>query len=176
MDVSKLSVREIRISDVEHIVRYWMNLEDESLLAMGADPKKIYSADQFRMSLHRQISSPYREKKALAVIWLIDDEPSGHCNVNNVKFGDYAYMHLHMWQSSKRRLGMGKRFVEMSIPIFFEKLSLKTIYCEPYALNEAPNKTLEKIGFQFEKEYVTTPGNINFEQPVKKWKLKKTDI
>lgn len=37
--------------------------------------------------------------------------------------------------------------------------------------NPAPNKTLKKAGFELVKEYVTTPGPINFEQPVKLWCL-----
>jgi hypothetical protein len=50
-------------------------------------------------------------------------------------------------------------------------IPLKKLFCEPYALNPAPNKTLEKIGFEFVKEYITTPGWINFEQPVKLWMM-----
>jgi hypothetical protein len=38
-------------------------------------------------------------------------------------------------------------------------------------LNPAPHKALEKLGFEFEKEYITVPGSINFEQPVKRWGL-----
>ena len=59
----------------------------------------------------------------------------------------------------------------MTIPCYFKNLQLKKLICEPYALNPAPHKTLEKLGFQFEKEYVTVPGSINFEQPVKRWVL-----
>jgi hypothetical protein len=46
------------------------------------------------------------------------------------------------------------------------------LYCEPYALNPAPNKTLEKLGFKFLKTYTTIPGWINFEQEVNLWELK----
>ena len=30
---------------------------------------------------------------------------------------------------------------------------------------------MEKLGFEFIKEYITVPGFINFEQPVKRWEL-----
>jgi RimJ/RimL family protein N-acetyltransferase len=59
----------------------------------------------------------------------------------------------------------------MTLPLFFERLQLKKLYCEPYALNSAPNKSLEKVGFEFIKEYITIPGSLNFEQPVKRWEL-----
>jgi RimJ/RimL family protein N-acetyltransferase len=48
--------------------------------------------------------------------------------------------------------------VKKSVPYFFEKLKLKVLYCEPYANNPAPNKTLFKIGSNFEKKYRTIPG------------------
>lgn len=48
---------------------------------------------------------------------------------------------------------------------------MKKLYCELYALNPAPNKTLEKVGFTFIKEHITVPGLLNFEQPVKLWEL-----
>jgi RimJ/RimL family protein N-acetyltransferase len=61
--------------------------------------------------------------------------------------------------------------VKMTIPWFFEKMKLQKLYCEPYALNPAPSKVLERAGFTFVKEHVCTPGSINFEQRVKRWEM-----
>lgn len=66
---------------------------------------------------------------------------------------------------------MGLALLKMTLPYFFENLKLKVIFSEPYVLNVAPHKTLQKAGFEFVKEYTTTPGSINFEQPVKQWQL-----
>jgi RimJ/RimL family protein N-acetyltransferase len=60
-------------------------------------------------------------------------------------------MHLHLWYPDKRIKGMGVQLVKKSLPYFFNNLHLKTLYCEPYALNPAPNKTLPKVGFEFVK-------------------------
>jgi RimJ/RimL family protein N-acetyltransferase len=86
-------------------------------------------------------------------------------------FGEQAYMHLHLWNSGFRQKGSGAILVQKSLPYFFENLKLKTLYCEPYTLNPAPNKTLEKIGFELVKTHVTIPGTLNFEQEVHLWKL-----
>ena len=59
--------------------------------------------------------------------------------------------------------------MKCSLPIFFERLQLQTLICEPYALNEAPSRTLKKLGFIYEKSYVCVPGPINIEQEVKRW-------
>ena len=85
-------------------------------------------------------------------------------------------MHLHLWNSKFRLKGVGTKMVNNSLPYFFNILKLKKIYSEPYALNPAPNKALEKIGFNFVKTYTTTPGSLNFEQTVNRWEMTLEDF
>jgi RimJ/RimL family protein N-acetyltransferase len=82
-------------------------------------------------------------------------------------------MHLHLWKSKNRKKGIGTELVRKSIPFYFENFKIEKLICEPYALNPAPNKTLEKIGFEFIKKYRTIPGSLNFEQDVNRWELTK---
>lgn len=110
------------------------------------------------------------------MIWEMDGVPIGHSNVNKIMYGEAAYMHLHLWDREVRQKGMGAAFVKMSLPYFFNNLHLKTIYCEPYALNIAPNRTLEKVGFRFVKKHITTPGFLNFEQEINRWEIDKKDF
>ena len=71
---------------------------------------------------------------------------------------------------------MGRQLVKLSLPFFFNLLHLERIWCEPYALNPAPNRTLEKVGFSFVKRYTTIPGSLNFEQEVNRWVLEREDF
>jgi len=48
---------------------------------------------------------------------------------------------------------------------------LRELFCEPYALNPAPNEAQPRVGFHLVKSYETTPGWINFRQPVNLWVL-----
>jgi RimJ/RimL family protein N-acetyltransferase len=166
-----LSVRELQAPDIPLITQYWLSAGAETLRAMGADIAKLPSREEWHKLLSAQLSQPYSEKQAYAIIWLVDDKPVGHCNVNKIIFGKEAYMHLHLWEEGRRHRGLGTELVKMSLPYFFRSLRLKTLYCEPYAENPAPNKTLAKLGFRFVKEYITVPGYINFEQLVKRWEL-----
>src|SRR5258705_5077644 len=171
MNQNLLSVREIQQSDIEPITQYWLTPDPAFLTGMGVDLDKIPSKEEWMAMLSEQLAQPYPEKKSYCMIWLVDNKAIGHCNVNKIKFGEEAYMHLHMWNSDLRKKGMGTELVKMSVPYFFENLELKKIFSEPYALNPAPNKVLEKAGFTFMKEYLTIPGFLNFEQPVKCWEL-----
>jgi RimJ/RimL family protein N-acetyltransferase len=166
-----LSVREMQAADIEHIVQYWLSADPAFLQGMGVDLSKMPTQTQWIEMLTQQLSQSYQEKQSYCIVWERDGQPTGHSNVNKIVYGESAYMHLHLWNSAIRQKGMGTEFVKMALPWFFEKLHLKILYCEPYALNPAPNKTLEKIGFNFVQKYRTTPGFLNFEQEVNRWEL-----
>lgn len=176
MNDIKLSVREIEKQDVQSIVDYWTKSDHEFLKSMGVEISKIPSEKDLTEMLSEQLNQDYNEKKSYAIIWLINNLPAGHCNINKIIFGTEAYMHLHLWQTDLRQKGCGLELLKMTLPYFFKNMNLHTLYCEPYALNNAPNKTLPKAGFEFVKEYVTTPGYLNFEQPVKLWQLKREQV
>jgi RimJ/RimL family protein N-acetyltransferase len=171
MQEHRLSVREMNLQDIPLIISYWLNASREQLQQMGVDPAKLPQKEQLQQMLESQYFLPLEQKRSFCLIWEEEGVSIGHCNTNPTFFGDHAFMHLHIWKTDNRRQGIGARGVAYSLPIFFDKLKLKTIYSEPYALNVAPNKTLEKLGFELEKEYITTPGSLNFEQPVKRWRL-----
>ena len=80
-------------------------------------------------------------------------------------------LHFHIWYPDYRRQGCGKYFLKESLNTYFPKFQLKKLFCEPYSLNSAPNKTLAKVGFALIKEYEPKVGWINFPQTVSRWLL-----
>lgn len=176
MNSSTLSVRQIQAEDINDLADYWLKSSDEHLINMGVDLSKLPNRDHLVSMLSSQIETPIENKKSFALIWLLNGKPIGHCNVNQIVFNKYAYMHLHLWENQVRQKGLGTQLLKLSIPIFFKELQLQHLFCEPYALNPAPNKILKNIGFLFVKEHVCTPGYLNFEQSVKRWVLNKTDL
>ncbi len=166
-----VSIRPLQQSDIPLLADYWASSTEAHLIGMGADPAKLPARDQLAENFRKTLELPVKERPSYAVIWLIDGLPSGHSNVNKLTFGDHGSMHLHLWNNPNRRRGMGTDLVKLSIRHFFEVLQLKTLYCEPYALNPAPNNTLPKAGFKFIKTYRCTPGSINFEQEVNRYRI-----
>ena len=166
-----LSVREMQQQDIDLLIRYWFDADKAFLVGMGVDPAKMPEEKTFQSMIAEQLTQIYEEKKSYCIIWLLNDEPVGHTNINKIIFGEEASMHLHLWKPELRKSGYGVAFVGMVLPYFFKNMQLKKLYCEPYALNPGPNKTMKKLGFAFVKEYITTPGWINLEQPVNRWEL-----
>ena len=62
------------------------------------------------------------------MVAIFDGKRVGHCYVNKVSFGKDAFLHLHIWQTGTQKKGMGSEMVKLSIPYFFEKLKLKTLF------------------------------------------------
>ena len=168
-----LTVRELEAKDISLIADYWTKSDDAFLIGMGVDLDKLPTRDFFIKMLTNQLALSLNKRKSYALIWEIDGVPVGHSNVNDLVFGQHATMHLHLWQSTHRKNGMGTILVAKSLPFYFEKLQLQELFCEPYALNPAPNKTLKKMGFEMLKSHRTTPGGINFEQEVNRWVMTK---
>ncbi len=173
--MQQLTVREIKETDIELIIQYWLSASDDYLTSLGVDLAMMPSVTDWQRMLASQIELPYQEKQSYCTIWELDGKPIGHSNVNKIIFGEEASMHLHIWYAEERRMGLGVAFIKRSLPFFFKNLQLLKVYSEPFALNDAPNKTLAKAGFHFIKEYTTVPGSINFEQPVKRWEIKAAD-
>lgn len=171
--ILKTSTHQLSRSDIPHVIDYWYNCTDEYLISLGADPDKFPSKDAFIEMLENQLSLSDKDKKGFAMIWNLNGVPIGHNNINQINYGKDAYMHLHIWKPELRIKGLGTSLLTQSIPHFFKKFDLNKIYCEPFADNPAPNKTLPKLGFTFEKSYFTTPGSINYEQKVNRWVLEK---
>lgn len=166
-----LSVREIEIPDIGLIALYWLNAEKIHLENMGVDINKLPSKEQFTTYLTAQCETPVEQRDSYCIIWQKNNIPIGHSNTRPTIFGKEAFMHLHLWNKETRRKGFGYELVKLTLPCFFENLKLKDLYCEPYSLNPAPNKTIQKAGFELINEHTTTPGAFNFEQPVKRWHL-----
>ena len=166
-------VRELQPHDVDRVINYFLQADHDFIRGMGADPEKLPKFDDWRKIMLEDLDRSPAHKHFYYLIWELEGCPVGHSNINKIVFGHEAYLHLHLWEPEKRRHGNGTYLIRASIGRYFENFELQNLFCEPYALNPAPNKILAKIGFEFVKQYDTIPGWINFHQTVNRWVLSK---
>lgn len=169
----KISVRHLESNDHENIVDYFLNSEMDFLINMGVDISKLPHRQEWLDILNSNSKLSIEQRQFFYIIWLADNKPVGHSNINKIVFANEAYMHLHMWNKETRQKGIGFEFLKSTLPYYFDTFKLKNLFCEPSASNIAPNKTLEKLGFDFVKSYETIPGWINSYQTVNRWVLTK---
>ncbi len=165
------SIRELTSEDTRYVVDYFHGGSEEFLWNMGVDKRKLPPRSEWEEMIIDDLSNPMEERKFYYLLWLIDELPVGHCNINHIHYGEEANMHLHMWDEAHRKSGGGSFFVTLCIAQFFEKFGLKRIICEPNSKNTAPNRTLEKLGFTFVKKHEKIPGFINYFQELNRWEL-----
>lgn len=168
-----IAVRELKSKEAELVVRYFLDATPDFLKGMGVDRAKLPSLDEWVAMIQSDLEKPMEEKKFFYVLWMFEGKPIGHSNINKIIYGQEAYMHLHLWGADKRHRGIGTSLLRLSLPYYFRNFKLNELFCEPHAHNPAPNKTLEGLGFELLKEYETTPGWLNFHQPVKRWRMTK---
>lgn len=164
-------VRELKPTETELIVDYFLNSTPEYMTGMGVDYKKLPKREEWIQLIEADFKKEIIDRELYYLLWLIDGKPVGHSNINKIKYGESAFMHLHLWESNKRQKGIGSSFLKSSVPHYFNTFELKELFCDAFHLNPAPHKTIEKVGFEFVKEYEAIPGWINFYQKVYRWKM-----
>lgn len=172
----EITIKELEHKDAELIVEYWYSLTDLELLKFGADKTKFLKPKYWEQKLKHEIDENLEQKQFYYVLWFLDNVPIGHSNIDQIKFGETAFMHLHLWKSDFRQRNLGFQFLQKSIPLYFKIFDLKKLCCEPKSDNKAPNRVLEKLGFYFIKQSEKTPNWITFNQEVNEYILNRNEI
>jgi ribosomal-protein-alanine N-acetyltransferase len=158
-------------ADYGRMIDYFLQADKNFLIGMGVDPGKLPSREDWLDRLLPDLERSDQQKHTYFLNWLYNGVAIGHSNVNKIKYGEEAYLHLHIWVPGHRKVGIGTEFLRKSANSFIRKFALKSLYCEPYTKNPAPNRALSKLGFQFIKRYRTAPGFINFDQEVNQYRI-----
>ncbi len=153
-------------SEYEQMVDYFLDGDLSFLQGMGVDPRKLPKREDWIEAVLIDHERAEEEKDRSYLAWVYEEKLVGHSSINQIKMGEEAFIHLHLWDSDLRMAGLGTGFFEKSSKEFMHWFKLKRLYCEPYAKNPAPNHIVKKLGFRFVKCHRTTPGPINFEQDV----------
>ena len=169
----QLAVREMAPGETNLVIDYFQGLTAEQLDTLGVDPSRLLTPDAWRAQLGSEFLLPPERRQTLYLIWLLDDQPAGFSSCNKIAFGERANMHLHVCAPERRQQGIGTECVRRSVEIYFQRLQLKRLFCEPNAFNVGPNRTLQKAGFKYLKTYMTVPGPINFHQAVTQWVIER---
>ena len=171
--MTNLVAREMTLEEAGIIIDYFHGASHDFLKSLGVSPAKLPYRDDWEAFYRAEYQRPIHKRRAILVLWQADEEPIGFSTADKIIFGQEAYMHLHILHPEQRRSGYGAYLVSETAKIYFRMLNIQQLYCEPYALNVAPNRTLQKAGFKYIKTYETIPGPLNFPQPVNRWLLQR---
>jgi RimJ/RimL family protein N-acetyltransferase len=168
-----LTVREMAGSEFDIVIDYFQKATPEHLEVLGVDPSRLPTPEGWRERFERESTQPIERRGWMTVIWLLDDQPVGFSSSDKINYGEQANMHLHVTDPERRNQGIGAECVRRSADIYFERLKLKRLFCEPNAFNVAPNRALQKAGFKYLKTHMTVPGALNYHQAVTRWVMER---
>ena len=161
------------LSDVATRIRYFHEASDDYLLALGVERSLLPTPEAWHSFHEQDYARPVTERENYALLWELDGHTVGFSSLDHIVFGEEAFMHLHILDESLRRRGFGASFVTLSASQYLEIFELKRLYCEPNALNVAPNRTLQRAGFTYLFSHEAIPGPINFRQVTTRWVLER---
>jgi RimJ/RimL family protein N-acetyltransferase len=170
---ARLSVREMRLDEAEIRIAYFHDASDEYLQTLGIDPGLLLSRTAWREFYETDHARPLAQRESYTLMWELDERIVGFSSLDRITFGEQAFMHLHIIESSHRRAGMGTEFVKLSAATFLRVFELPRLYCQPNAFNVAPNRTLQRAGFRYAFTRQMQPSAINFPQPITRWVLER---
>lgn len=165
----RLSVRPMRLDEVHIRISYFHSATDAYLKTLGVDRALLPTPDEWYQSYARDYSLPLTKRETYSLIWENEGQPAGFSSLDRIRFGDEAFMHLHVLTAGDRNVGLGASFVRLSVRHYFEVLKLQRLYCEPNAFNTAPNRTVQKAGFRYLFSHEAAPSPINFPQVTTRW-------
>jgi len=162
-------VREMAADEADVVIDYFHSATPEHLEMLGVDPTRIPSKSVWAEAFRQLFEMPIERRPGFLVTWLDDGRVVGFSSCDKIVFGEQAFMHLHVTVPDLRQRGIGVQCVARSVDIYFDRLKLKRLFCEPNAFNVGPNRTLQKAGFTYVKTHMTVPGPLNFHQAVTRW-------
>jgi RimJ/RimL family protein N-acetyltransferase len=165
----ELQVREMRSEETSLVIDYFHSSTPEHLEMLGVDPTRLPPKEAWASMFKLQNDLPISERKGFFVTWLEAGRAIGFSSCDKIVFGRQANMHLHVTEPTQRQRGIGAECVRRSVDIYFRKLEIKQLFCEPNAFNIGPNRTLQRAGFKYLKTHMTVPGPLNFHQAVNRW-------
>jgi len=146
--LASLTIRPLKAADVDLVLSYWAAATPADLERMGVDPTKLPGPDQMRAGLLKLLETPETQTPAFYMLWLVDGKPIGYTSLKGIIFGERGDMHLHIWDSACRGKGYGAVLFCKAALDFFERFKLRSIICEPGAMNPMPNGMLKHVGFR----------------------------
>jgi RimJ/RimL family protein N-acetyltransferase len=171
--VESLTVREMAVDEVGLIIDYFHQSTPEHLEILGVDPTRLPTPDRWRERWVAEYQKPAEDRATVLVVWELDGGPVGFSTADKIVYGEQANMHLHVIDARLRMSGIGSRCVPLSVELYFDRLKLKRLFCEPNAFNVAPNRLLQRAGFRYVKTHMTVPGSLNYRQAVTRWVFEK---
>lgn len=146
IDGLKVRLRELRLEDVEEIMKHWNRLELRKYLALMT-PHSATDEEQFVKGTWDGFRKLTRFAFGIEVI--AEKLLIGVAELTNVEWiNRHAVVGISIFNSSYHGKGLGTEALQLLLWYGFSVLNLRSVHLSVYAYNERAIKSYQKIGFK----------------------------
>jgi RimJ/RimL family protein N-acetyltransferase len=172
-----LSVREMRLDDVDLRIDYFLGADPEFLRWMGVNPALLPGRAQWRQQYAADYARPREHRRLFGLVLELDGAPVGFSNVGLLDDEASALVHFHLVDPALRGRGLGTRFLRLATRSYFAGFGFDHLYYEPNAFNTPSNRMAQAAGYRYLFTHLTTPGPIHLiDQPMTRWRIRRADL
>ena len=162
-------VRQMSVDEANLVVDYFVGASVQSLAAIGLDASRLPTRNAWISHLAQDWSRPAERRESSGVVWEIDQSLIGFSTLTDIRFGDSASVHLHIFDEANRGRGYGTLFVRLAAEWFADEFCLLRVYSEPNAFNTPANRALQGAGFRWVSTQESEPDNLSLMQTTNRW-------
>jgi RimJ/RimL family protein N-acetyltransferase len=150
IDPNLVSVRDGTESDIPLFLDYWYRSPSGFIEGLGVDLAKMPSEPDMEKSLRERILSNATLPASQLQLQVITYEGRaiGVHSVNELKAGDSAIFHAHIFKPEMRGRGIGMKSYPLACRVFMGRFHLKKILFKTPVQNRASLHVKEKLGIR----------------------------
>ena len=159
-DGHELVLRDLEPGDIEALVAYWVDADDEYLDFLGVDREKLGTADDIRQRFASLVRTGDPDQERVAFVSTLDGVVTSYTNLHFVS-PDENYMHAHIIRPGARGKGLASSsFANLMGIVFreFPQVDQLLLVTQPH--NEGINRVLTKVGLNFERRWYDEPDGL----------------
>jgi len=121
----------MELAEAQLIIDYFHTATPEHLELLGVDPTLLPDPDRWMDAYAADYSKPIQDREFILVVWEMNGERVGFSSADKIRFGQEAFMHLHIVDPLHRRAGTGLRCVQQTVRLYFDVLQLAGCSASP---------------------------------------------
>jgi hypothetical protein len=94
---------------------------------LGVDRTLLPSRQAWRAIYDADFARPITERELYTLAWERGERIIGFSSLDQIAYGEQAFMHLHILAGLDRRRGMGTELVKLSAAAYFQTFELQRL-------------------------------------------------
>lgn len=150
IDTKLIAVRDLSEADLPFMLDYWFRSPAGFIESLGVDMNKMPAEAEFFKTLTERIraNADKSPSQLNGLVITYAGRPIGQHSVNEIKPGESAIFHAHIFDPVLRGRGVGMTSYPLACQVFMNRFSLKRIWFKTPIQNTGSIRVKQKLGIR----------------------------